>query len=92
MTIGGVDAAKLRSFIERIEQADAESKYLNELKASIYNEAEPEFDKNALKQVVKRRRKERNIVEAEDQAVAVYERALASWRSTPLGEYSEAAQ
>ena len=61
-------------------------KDLNDAKAEVYAEAEPEFDKTALKAVVKRRRKARNIVDSEDFTIAQYERALAGWDGTPLGD------
>ena len=74
--VGGVDATRLRSFIERIEHLDGEIRGLNEDKAEVYKEAEANFDKAALKLVVRRRRKERGALESEDFLVAQYEHAL----------------
>lgn len=74
--IGGIDANRLRSFVERIQALDGEHREIAELMADIYEEAGLEFDKRALKKVISRLRRGRADVDAEDFLVAQYELAV----------------
>lgn len=75
--IGGIEADRLRSFIERIERLEQERKVLaNDIK-DIYADAKSVgFDVPVIKRVIKARSKEPSEVEEEETLFDVYRHAL----------------
>lgn len=70
-------AAKLRSFIERVERIDEEIKGLNDDKRDIYAEVRSDgFDIKAVKEVIRLRRQDPNERKELDAIVATYCAAL----------------
>lgn len=74
MQIGGNAGARLKSFVERIENIEEEESHLREDKKEVYSEAKGVgFDTKILRKVIKRRKMEREKREEEDQLVELYE-------------------
>jgi uncharacterized protein (UPF0335 family) len=73
-----VAAARLRSFVERIERLDTEIKDLNADKAEVYAEAKGTgFDTKIMRQVIRRRAMEEPDRKEQDELLELYEAALA---------------
>lgn len=76
-TVNGVDGSLLLNFCERIEHIEEQKKALNADIKYIYKEADHlGFDKKALKEVLKRRKMDKNEARELDFSVEVYKKAL----------------
>ena len=76
-TVGGSAATQIRGFISRIQALDREIKELNAAKVRIYREAEVcGFDKEAMKQVIRRMALGPDATEQVDRKVALYEQVV----------------
>lgn len=74
--IGGIDNARLKSLIERIENLEEEKKGISSDIRDIYAEAKSAgFDVKALRHVIKMRAKAEHEREEEKQIFALYEAA-----------------
>ncbi len=72
-----VAAGELRSYVERIERLTEEVKAINGDKRDIFAEAKAKgFDVKALREIIKRRAKDRDKLEDENNMVQVYAHAL----------------
>ena len=75
--VGGVATDRLRSFVLRVEDREEEIKNTRNDIKDIFEEAKSAgFNVKALRRVIKNRKRERKEVEAEDNDVDLYERAL----------------
>ncbi len=74
--IGGIDNARLKSLIERIERLEEEKKGIGNDIKDIYAEAKSAgFDVKALRHVIKQRAKAKNERDEEKHIFALYEAA-----------------
>jgi uncharacterized protein (UPF0335 family) len=79
----GISGDRIRSFIERIEHIDEEIKGLNEGKKEAFAEAKGEgFDVKVLREILRRRKLDREDREEHESLVDLYLRAMES-ASTP---------
>jgi uncharacterized protein (UPF0335 family) len=79
MTIGhnGVDASRLRAFVERVEKLEEEIRALNDDKKELYSEARGTgYDPKILKRVVAIRRMDRDKRQEEEAILDLYLGAL----------------
>jgi uncharacterized protein (UPF0335 family) len=75
--IGGVDGARLRAFVERIEKVEEEIRGLNDDKKDIYAEAKGTgYDPKIIKKVVAMRRMDRDKRREEEEILDLYLNAL----------------
>lgn len=73
----GVPGNRIRSFVERIEQIENESKDLNEAKKEVFSEAKGEgFDVKILKEIIKLRKQDQDERDEHDSLLDVYRRAM----------------
>lgn len=73
----GIAAAELRSFIERIENVEAEIKALNDDKKDIYAELKARgYDAKAVKQIVAMRRQDPSERQEHESIVELYMSSL----------------
>lgn len=76
-SVNGVDGARLLSYIERYENIEGERKSLGQDLKELLEEAESNgFDKKAIKEIVKRRKKDKNTQQEEDFILDTYLNAL----------------
>ena len=74
MNISGVE---LRQFIEHIERLEQEKKELSEQLKDIFAEARAEgFDINTVRQLIRQRKMKREDLEAHEELLDLYRRAL----------------
>ena len=72
-----VDASKLRSYVERIENVTEERDTLSAVIKEIYGEAKAAgFDVSAMREVIKLRKMDRDTLFARESVVDVYRIAL----------------
>lgn len=75
--VGGIDASRLVSILERIEHLEEEKKGIQDDIKDIYAEAKGAgFDVNAIKHVIKLRKKSKQQRDEEDMIFATYEHAV----------------
>lgn len=75
--VNGVDGARLLSYIERYENIESEKKALGQDLKDLLIEAESAgFDKKAIKEIVKRRKKDEHELQEEDFILDTYLNAL----------------
>lgn len=75
--VNNVDGAVLLTYIERYENIEEEKKGLNQDLKDLLMEAEGRgFDKKAIKEIVKRRKKDKNTQQEEDFILDTYLSAL----------------
>lgn len=73
----GQVGARIRSFIERVEQVESEVKELNEAKKEIFAEAKADgFDAAILKEIIKMRKQEQAERDERDALLDLYMRAI----------------
>lgn len=83
----GVDAAHLRSFVERIERLEEENRTLADDIKEIYAEAKGSgFDTKILRKVVALRRMDADKRKEQEEILELYLSALGELRDTPLGQ------
>lgn len=75
--VSGVAADRLRSFIERVERLEDEKKAIAGDIKEVFTEAKcAGFDTKILRQVIRRRRMDKEDREEQDMLLETYERAL----------------
>ena len=68
---------RIRSFVERIEQIEAEIQELNEGKKEVFSEAKGEgFDVKILKEIIKLRKQDKDERDEHETLLDVYMRAM----------------
>jgi uncharacterized protein (UPF0335 family) len=73
----GVAGDRIRAFVERVEQLDAELQEMNELKKQIFAEAKGDgLDVKILKEIVKLRKQDAEERDEHDTLLDVYMRAM----------------
>ena len=73
----GVAGGRVRSFVERVEQIEAEIQELNEAKKEVFSEAKGEgFDVKILKEIIKLRKQDQDEHDEHDTLLDVYMRAM----------------
>jgi uncharacterized protein (UPF0335 family) len=73
----GIAGDRIRSFVERIEQIEAELKELTETKKEIFAEAKGEgFDVKVLKEIIKLRKQDQDERDEHETLLDVYMRAM----------------
>ncbi|HEV7414987.1 MAG TPA: DUF2312 domain-containing protein [Tianweitania sediminis] len=77
MSDAGIAGGRIRSFVERIEQVEAEIAELNEGKKEIFAEAKGEgFDVKVIKEIVKLRKKDQDERDEHETLLDLYMRAM----------------
>ena len=77
-----IPGGKIRSFVERIENLDAELQELNEQKKEVFSEAKGEgFDVRILKEIIKLRKQDQDERDERESLLDLYMRAMET--STP---------
>ncbi|EJW11268.1 hypothetical protein A33M_3346 [Rhodovulum sp. PH10] len=77
---------QLHGFVERIERLTEEKKALGEDIRDVYLEAKAAgFDTKALREIIKRRTWDRDVLAEHDAIVETYMHALGMLADTPLG-------
>lgn len=72
---------RLQAIVQRIENVEGEIEGFQEDRKEIYAEAKSAgFDVKVLKQIIKRRKKDRDAVDQEDTMIQVYEDALKEFK------------
>ena len=73
----GIAGDRIRSFVERIEQIEAELKELTETKKEVFSEAKGEgFDVKVLKEILKLRKQDQEERDEHETLLDVYMRAM----------------
>ncbi|KIU43338.1 MULTISPECIES: DUF2312 domain-containing protein [Bradyrhizobium] len=84
-----IPGGKIRSFIERIENLDAELLELNEQKKEVFSEAKGEgFDVKILKEIVKLRKQDQDERDERESLLDLYMRAM---ETAPADKAAKAA-
>ncbi|AUC97870.1 DUF2312 domain-containing protein [Bradyrhizobium sp. SK17] len=84
-----IPGGKIRSFIERIENLDAELLELNEQKKEVFSEAKGEgFDVKILKEIVKLRKQDQDERDERESLLDLYMRAM---ETAPVDKAAKAA-
>jgi uncharacterized protein (UPF0335 family) len=77
MTDISIPGGRIRSFIERVENIDAELQELNEQKKEVFAEAKGEgFDVKILKEIIKLRKQDKDERDERDTLLDMYMRAM----------------
>jgi len=72
-----IPGGRIRSFVERIENLDAELQELNEQKKEVFSEAKAEgFDVRILKEVIKLRKQDQDERDERETLLDLYMRAM----------------
>ncbi len=72
-----IPGARLRSFVERVENLDAELQELNEQKKEVFSEAKAEgFDVKILKEIIKLRKQDKEERDEREGMLDLYMRAM----------------
>ena len=83
----GIAGDRIRSFVERIEQIEAELKELAEAKKEIFSEAKGEgFDVKVLKEILKLRKQDQDERDEHETLLDVYMRAMDEAGSAPAAK------
>ena len=77
MSDAGIAGARIRSFVERIEQIEGEIAELNEGKKEIFAEAKGEgFDVKVIREIVKLRKQDQDERDEHETLLDLYMRAM----------------
>ena len=77
MTDVTIPGGRIRSFVERIENLDAELQELNEQKKEVFSEAKAEgFDVKILKEIIKLRKQDKEERDERESLLDLYMRAM----------------
>ncbi|WIJ26397.1 DUF2312 domain-containing protein [Devosia sp. RR2S18] len=77
MSDAGIAGGRIRSFVERIEQVEAEIAELNEGKKEIFAEAKGEgFDIKVIKEIIKLRKQDQDERDEHETLLDLYMRAM----------------
>jgi uncharacterized protein (UPF0335 family) len=72
-----IPGARIRSFVERIENLDSELQELNEQKKEVFAEAKGEgFDVKVLKEIIKLRKQDQDERDEHESLLDLYMRAM----------------
>jgi uncharacterized protein (UPF0335 family) len=72
-----IPGARIRSFVERIENLDTELQELNEQKKEVFSEAKGEgFDVKILKEIIKLRKEDKEQRDERESLLDLYMRAM----------------
>jgi uncharacterized protein (UPF0335 family) len=83
----GVAGDRIRSFVQRVEQLDAEIQELNESKKEVFAEAKGEgFDVKVLKEIIKLRKQDKDERDEHETLLDVYMRAMETAGPAPVAE------
>jgi len=83
----GIAGDRIRSFVERIEQLDAEFQELNEQKKEVFAEAKGEgFDVKVLKEIIRLRKQDKDQRDEHETLLDVYMRAMDTAAPAPVAE------
>lgn len=83
----GIAGNRVRSFVERIEQLEAEIAELNEGKKEVFSEAKGEgFDVKVLKEIIKIRKQDKDERDEHETLLDVYLRAMDAADPEPVKE------
>jgi uncharacterized protein (UPF0335 family) len=79
-----IPGGRIRSFVERIEQLDAELQELNEQKKEVFSEVKAEgFDVTILKEIIKLRKQDKEERDERDTLLDLYMRAMETAEAEP---------
>jgi uncharacterized protein (UPF0335 family) len=82
-----IPGGRIRSFVERIEQLDAELQELNDSKKEVFSEAKAEgFDVKILKEIIKLRKQDQDERDERDSLLDLYMRALETAEAEPTAK------
>ena len=82
-----IPGGRIRSFVERVEQLDAELAELNESKKEVFSEAKAEgFDVKILKEIIKLRKQDQDERDERDSLLDLYMRAIETAEAEPKAE------
>jgi uncharacterized protein (UPF0335 family) len=82
-----IPGGRIRSFVERIEQLDAELQELNDSKKEVFSEAKAEgFDVKILKEIIKLRKQDQDERDERDSLLDLYMRALETAEPEPTAK------
>jgi uncharacterized protein (UPF0335 family) len=74
-----IPGGRIRSFVERVENLDAELQELNEQKKEVFSEAKAEgFDVRILKEIIKLRKQDKEERDEREGLLDLYMRAMAA--------------
>jgi len=72
-----IPGGRIRSFVERVENLDAELQELNEQKKEVFSEAKAEgFDVKILKEIIKLRKQDQDERDEHESLLDLYMRAM----------------
>ena len=72
-----IPGGRIRSFVERVEQLDAELQELNESKKEVFSEAKAEgFDVKILKEIIKLRKQDKDERDEHETLLDLYMHAM----------------
>ena len=79
-----IPGGRIRSFVERVENIDAELAEMNEQKKEVFAEAKAEgFDVKILKEIIKLRRQDKDERDERDTLLDLYMRAMETSEAEP---------
>ena len=79
-----IPGGRIRSFVERIENIDAELAEMNEQKKDVFAEAKAEgFDVKILKEIIKLRKQDKDERDERDTLLDLYMRAMETSEAEP---------
>jgi len=82
-----IPGGRIRSFVERVEQLDAELAELNESKKEVFSEAKAEgFDVKILKEIIKLRKQDKDERDERDSLLDLYMRAMETSEEKPTAK------
>ena len=82
-----IPGGKIRSFVERVENIDAELQELNEQKKEVFAEAKGEgFDVKILKEIIKLRKQDQDERDEHETLLDVYLRAMDAPTPAPVAQ------
>jgi uncharacterized protein (UPF0335 family) len=79
-----IPGGRIRSFVERIEQLDAELRELNDQKKEVFSEAKAGgFDVTVLREIIKLRKQDKDERDERDTLLDLYMRAMETAEAEP---------
>jgi uncharacterized protein (UPF0335 family) len=82
-----IPGGRIRSFVERVENIDAELAELNESKKEVFAEAKAEgFDVKILKEIIKLRKQDKDERDERDSLLDLYMRAMETSAAEPTAK------
>jgi uncharacterized protein (UPF0335 family) len=82
-----IPGGRIRSFVERVENIDAELAELNEQKKEVFAEAKAEgFDVKILKEIIKLRKQDKDERDERDTLLDLYMRAMETSQAEPTAK------